>query len=37
MKKSEIAKKLLKEDIDINIISSTTGLSVDELMKLNGK
>ena len=31
----EIAKNLLKENVDLNIISKTTGLSLEELEKLN--
>ena len=33
-KQIEIAKNLLSEGIDINVISKTTGLSVDEIEKL---
>lgn len=33
----EVASKLIKENIDINIISSTTGLSIDELKKLENE
>ena len=33
--KIEIAKNLLKENVDLNIISKTTGLSLEELEKLN--
>ncbi|HIU39736.1 MAG TPA: Rpn family recombination-promoting nuclease/putative transposase [Candidatus Aphodocola excrementigallinarum] len=33
-KQKEIAKNLLKEGIDIKIISSSTGLSIDEIKKL---
>lgn len=29
----EVAKNLIKENIDINIISSVTGLSIEELKK----
>lgn len=35
--KKEIALKLIKENIDINIISSTTGLSIDELKKIKNE
>ena len=31
----EIAKKLLKKNVDINIISETTGLSLEEIDTLN--
>ena len=34
-KQIEIAKKLLKENIDINVISLATGLCIDELNKLD--
>lgn len=34
-KQTEIAKNLLKENIDINIISLATGLNIDELNKLD--
>ena len=33
--KKEIAKNLLKEGVDIKIISSSTGLSIDDINKLN--
>ena len=32
--KIEIAKNLLKENVDINIISKTTGLTLEEIKKL---
>jgi predicted transposase/invertase (TIGR01784 family) len=32
--KKEIARNLLRENIDINIISKTTGLSVDKILDL---
>lgn len=34
-KKIEIAKKLLKQNVDINIISNATGLSIEEIENLN--
>ncbi len=33
--KIEIAKKLLKQNIDLNIIESSTGLSIEEIKSLN--
>lgn len=33
--KKEIAKNLLKEGVDIKIISSSTGLSINDINKLN--
>ena len=35
--KSEIAKKLLNKEIDISIISETTGLSIEEINKLKNQ
>ena len=33
--KNEIAKEMLKKDMDINLISELTGLSIDEIEMLN--
>lgn len=33
-KSKEIAKSLLEENIDINIVSKTTGLSIEELKEI---
>ena len=34
-KSIEIAKNLLKENVDISVISKSTGLSIEEIEKLN--